>query len=74
MPDGKPSCLLHPGLPAVYRCVRQLERIGKPSKLFCAVCSGDCLPLKTKTEEGSRGAIRLKTMLKKLDRFFAVRR
>lgn len=85
MPDGKPACLLHPGLPAVYRCrqcghalcqrcVRQVGLIGKSPKLFCAVCSGDCLPLKTKTEEVSRSAIRLKTMLKKLDRFFAAKR
>ena len=85
MPDGKPACLLHPGFPAVYRCaqcghalcqrcVRQVGLIGKPPKLFCALCSGDCLSLKNKTEKDSRGAIRLKKMLKKLDRFFAAKR
>ena len=85
MPDGKPACLLHPGFPAVYRCAqcghalcqrcgRQVGLIGKQPKLFCAVCSGDCLSLKNKTEKDSSSAIRLKKMLKKLDRFFASKR
>jgi len=85
MPDGHPACLLHPGVHAVYcctrcghafcpDCVRRVGLTGKQAKFFCGGCSGECLPLEAEPRKLSAGKVRVRRILKKLDRFFAAKR
>ena len=80
LPDGRPACLQHPGILALYlckqcghslcgECVRRVGLKGGRPKIFCEVCSGQCRLIKT-NQRLRRKPSRVKTILQSIERFF----
>ncbi len=83
MPNGDPACLLHPGVPATFRCtkceqclcsdcIREVGLQGRKPTYFCLKCSGRALKLRTSAAKGPKRSHYRKfvDVVNKVDNFF----